>query len=378
MRENPIRETDPFFDWTPHGLLVDLFSDERFEAIRERFREEGLDAGEAYKMFDDEQVRQVRTDPEFRRQLRERYRAAGVNLPTVSLQSNDQSPAGQWENVARWQARIDTTEWMQKALSPDGARTIVDDGDVGVIITTQNLGRAIDGDVSKIEQLYNIGLRMASPTYNSQNLAGAGCTERNDGGLSFHGVDVIETMNDLGIMVELSHCGPATTMDAIDVSDDPVMFSHTACESISGHDLSKSDEELEAIASVDGFVGIQNTPSFNVPPGREGEEWEVFFDHIDHAVDVVGVDRVGIGQDWGLVTTTEMSEELIEGFEEFFGGYGFRGEHDLDFGIGFGPMEHYSDTHLIPEELCDRGYTAEEVRDICGRNFLTFWDRVAS
>lgn len=372
-------EPTPVFDYPLYGM-VDTYNDERLQPTIDRAVDRGASAIELFELLRDEQVRQLRADPSFREEVRHIYREAGVNLisPTMTSYTHNgpgTAPEGHRRDLARWHARIDAVEWLRKVTSPDRAREVVADGDVGVILNTQNLGLAIDGDVDEIERLFDFGLRIAQLTYNSQNLIGTGCTERVDAGLSNHGVEAIETCNDLGMVVDLSHCGTQTTLDAIEVSDAPVAVTHAFCRAVEDHDRGKSDEEIEALAAADGYMGIQVSPPF-IAPGHPEDAYEVFFDHVDHAVSVLGTERVGIGSDWGVIPSTEVPEELREGLQEHFSRVGFREEHGVEIATGFGPMRRYDDWGVIPDGLADRGYSEAEIERLVGRNFLAFWDRV--
>jgi membrane dipeptidase len=339
----------------------------------------GRPAGGALDAMEDEQVRLLRTDPEFRDALRAAYDEAGVNLVSATMGSLDPGKpyaVGVREDLARWQARVDAVPWLRKATSPAAAREIVADGDVGVVLNTQNLGLAIEGDVDAVEDLYNAGVRVGQLTYNSQNLVGHGCTERVDAGLSHHGVAVVERMNDLGMVVDLSHCGRETTLDAVSVSERPVAYTHTFCEALSDHDRGKSDEELARLRETDGYVGVLAVPFF-LEPGNADADFGTFLDHVDRMVDRVGIDRVGIGTDWGS-WTTEVPEALREGLKAAFYEAGFRDEHGLSIGVGYGPMERYEDWGAVPEGLADRGYDADERRKLLGENVLAFWERATA
>lgn len=367
----------PVFDFYPRGTPL-LVTDQIESAMRAALNA-GRPAGGALDAMEDEQVRLLRTDPAFRDDLRAAYQEAGVTLVSATMGSLDPTTSyatGVREDLARWQARIDAVSWLRKATSPAAAREIVADGDVGVVFTTQNLGLAIEGDVDAVETLYNAGIRIGQLTYNSQNLIGHGCTERVDAGLSHHGVAAVERMNELGMIVDLSHCGRETTLDAVSVSDRPVAYTHTFCDALSDHDRGKSDEELEQLRENDGYVGVLAVPFF-LDPGNADADFEAFFDHVDRMVDRVGIDRVGIGTDWGS-WTSELPEPLHEGIMEAFQAAGFREEHGLSIGIGYGPMDRYEDWPAIPDGLRDRGYDADERRKLLGENVLDFWARATA
>jgi membrane dipeptidase len=143
---------------------------------------------------------------------------------------------------------------------------------------------------------YSLGIRIAQPTYNNQNLLGSGCTERVDGGLSYFGIDVIHRMNELGMAVDLSHAGPATTADAISVSRRPVICSQVGIRALTDNPRNKTDDQLRAVADTGGYIGICTLPLFLAAGGRA--RLDDFLDHLEHAMEVVGVDQVGVGTDW--------------------------------------------------------------------------------
>jgi membrane dipeptidase len=143
---------------------------------------------------------------------------------------------------------------------------------------------------------------------------------------------------------------------------------------VSPHDRGKSEEELAALADADGYMGILAVPFF-LDPGNSDADFDIFFDAVEHAVDRLGVDRVGVGTDWGS-WTPELPEPLREGILRSFQGMGFREEHGVDIGVGYGPVQAYEDWGVIPEGLRERGFTDEEVGGLLGENVLDYWARV--
>ncbi|KTG07706.1 hypothetical protein AUR64_02370 [Haloprofundus marisrubri] len=364
----------PVFDYYPRG--TPLLRSDRIDDAMDEALSGGASAGAALDAMEDAQVDQLRDDDAFAQEMREAYATAGVNL--VSPTMGSLNPAltyaeGVRRDLARWQARIDALDWMQKVTSPEAARAVVDDGHVGIVLNVQNGGAATAGDVSEVDVLHNAGVQIVQLTYNSRNLVGTGCTERTDSGLSYHGVDVVERLQERGMVVDLSHCGTQTTLDAIAIAEKPVAVTHAFSQSLAAHDRGKSDEELDALADVDGYYGVVAVPFF-LDPGNPDAEFDLFFDNIEYAVDRIGIDRVGIGTDWGS-WTPEIPEPLRSGLEESFSGMGFRAEHGVEVGVGYGPMSSYEDWQVIPEGLEERGFSPEEQRKLLGENVLKFWER---
>src|SRR3546814_191425 len=127
-------------------------------------------------------------------------------------------------------------------------------GKTGIILSFQN-AHAYEDLLGNIEAFSDMGVRVVQLCYNTQNLVGTGCYER-DGGLYGYGREVIEEMNRCGVMVDLSHVGANTSKEAILASGKPVCYSHCLPSGLKDHPRNKSDEELKFIADHDGFVGV--------------------------------------------------------------------------------------------------------------------------
>ena len=168
------------------------------------------------------------------------------------------------------------------------------DGKVGIILGWQNTS-AIENDIKKLQIFYDLGIRIAQLTYNTQNLVGSGCWESNDGGLSDFGKDVVLEMNRLGMIIDLSHVGPKTSSDAIKVSNSPVTYTH-CCPTLKKHPRNKTDEQLKEIANKGGMIGFASYTPF-LPKGSESNIDDCI-NGMDYLINIVGEDQVGIGTDW--------------------------------------------------------------------------------
>jgi membrane dipeptidase len=169
------------------------------------------------------------------------------------------------------------------------------EGRVGIVLGFQNLG-AIEGRLSYLRLFHRLGLRVAQLAYNTQNLIGAGCYERNDSGLTDFGREVVGELNRLGILIDLSHVGPRTSHDAILCSERPVAYTHVCPAALNPHPRNRTDEELRFLADRGGFVGVNLLPWFLRSDGEATIEH--FVDAIEHTLRVVGEDAVGIGTDF--------------------------------------------------------------------------------
>ncbi len=167
------------------------------------------------------------------------------------------------------------------------------DGKTGIVLGFQN-AHAFEDHLGYIEAFADMGVRVVQLCYNTQNLIGTGCYER-DGGLSGYGREVIGEMNRVGIMVDLSHVGPKTSEEAILESKKPVTYSHCLPAGLKEHPRNKSDEQLRFIADRGGFIGVTMFPPFL----KRGIDSTVddYVEAIDYVINLVGEDCVGIGTD---------------------------------------------------------------------------------
>lgn len=364
----------PVVDFVPPGVPP-LLTD-RIEAAVERTNELGLGAV-GWEVMLDEQVRQLEDDPAFRERVHEVYHEAGVDVIVATVWTTDPRRSfveGTYHDLARWNARFDAVDWLQSVTSPSDVRAL-DDHEVGVVLCTQNLGEFTRGDVTRAEALYNAGVRMMQPTYNKQNHMGSGCNESADSGLSEHGKAVVERV-DGDVLIDLSHCNVATTMDTIEIADSPVAFTHTHCGALHDHPRSKSDEEFEALADNGGYVGI-----LVYPHHYEEATFELFFEHFEHAASIVGHDRIGVATDWWM-TTPDVPPLLRPSLVSFFerettdrgrsGGMGYTPER---FDTSFEGIESYTDRSVIWDAFEERGYSSEEIDGFLGDNALAAWER---
>ena len=168
------------------------------------------------------------------------------------------------------------------------------EGKVGIILGWQNTS-GIDDDAGNLVLFRDLGVRVMQLTYNTQNLVGSGCWESRDGGLSDFGRDVIDEMNRLGILIDLSHVGPVTSDDAIKHSKAPVAYTH-CCPMLKQHARNKTDAQLRAIADAGGFVGFASYTPF-LPKG-ENSTIDDCVAAMDYLIDIVGEENAGIGTDW--------------------------------------------------------------------------------
>lgn len=247
--------------------------------------------------------------------------------------------------------RITTTKEMDEAKK---------DGKIGIIIGLQNADEFRTADDVKL--FYGLGMRCAQLTYNTQNLIGSGSTERVDGGVTDFGAEIIKRMNEIGMLVDVSHCGDRTTLDAIELSPKPIAITHSNCRALNNHPRLKTDEAIRKLAAKGGVMGITGVRNFVL--NHEPTTIEHIVDHIDHVVKLTSIEHVGIGTDSDLDgyddLPKEMQKQLREGYKS---SYGFREKIDIE---GF---DHPRKIFDLTEALIRRKYSDSNIEAILGGNF---------
>lgn len=260
-----------------------------------------------------------------------------------------------WQGFAGRNAHVFSL--VGKAEDLDRAKR---EGKCAVIMGVQNSEHF--RKVEDVKAFYEIGQRCSQLTYNSQNLLGSGSTERVDGGVTDFGAAIIEAMNKVGMLVDVSHCGDRTTLDAIAISPKPIAITHSNCRALVNHPRVKTDEAIKALGAKGGVMGITGVRMF--VSEKEPTTIANVVDHIDHVVKLIGVDHVGIGSDADLNGYDDMPADQYKMLKAGYkSSYAFRDKIDTD---GF---DHPMKTYDLVEELIRRKYSNENITAILGGNF---------
>jgi membrane dipeptidase len=247
-------------------------------------------------------------------------------------------------------------------------------GRTGIIYGFQD-AVAFETDLSRLDELYRLGIRVAQPTYNRRNLLGDGCLEPANAGLSKAGFEAIEKMNELGILVDLSHCGRQTAADAIRASTKPVAFTHTGSAAQNDNPRNRTDEEFRAVADKGGVSGVYIMPFLS--DGRQPTSADVIR-HLEHMIEVAGEDHVSIGTDGSV------SAEVVDAeFKEIFAGFvrrrreaGISAPGETEDGYLFASdLNTPRRLETLADMLSARGHADARIEKILGRNlFRVFSD----
>lgn len=170
------------------------------------------------------------------------------------------------------------------------------DGRVAVVFALEDLG-SVGEDLSGIEVLYGLGVRSAGVAYNAGNPLGGGLAQATDPGLSRHGRAAVRLMNALGMLVDLSHVGDRTALDAAAASQHPVVITHAGARSLWNTRRMKPDDVLRACAGTGGVIGIEAAPGSTRLPGSAGHDLDAVMAHAEYCAELVGIDHVALGPD---------------------------------------------------------------------------------
>ena len=280
--------------------------------------------------------------------------------------------SGSMDNVAQWKrwfrehrdliVQVFTTEDIERAKR---------DGVTGVILGWQNTS-GIEDRIDYLKVFKDLGVGCMQLTYNTLNLVGCGCFESHDSGLSDFGHEVVEEMNAVGILVDLSHVGPRTSEDAIRHSSKPVAYTHCAPAAFKDHPRNKTDEQLRFIADRGGFVGFATYPPFMAK--GDAATVEDCVEILEYLIDLVGEDTVGIG--------TDFTQDHDVAFFEYLShdkGYARRlVARQPGAGVTIMPagLRTVGEFGNLTRTMVERGWTESRIRKVIGGNWLRVYREV--
>jgi membrane dipeptidase len=241
------------------------------------------------------------------------------------------------------------------------------EGKIGIMPGFQYTG-FLEADPSRIETFRRLGVRIMQLTYNNRSAFGDGCLEPGNAGLSKAGHDAVRKMNEIGVAIDLSHSGYRTTSEAIEFSAKPVLITHSGCAAVYAHPRNKPDGILKALADRGGYFGVYLMPYLVASPTVPTRQHVL--DHVIHAIDVCGVDHVGIGSD-GSIQAVRLTAEQKQAFDEDIArrkklGIGAPGEDRYPYVPDLTGPDHME---VIAAELKKRGQPGAVVEKVLGANF---------
>ncbi len=308
-------------------------------------------------------------------------RASGLTAfnHTLGYVFGDQEPfeftvkdIGTWDALIRRHA--DTLVKIYHVADIHAARQR---GQIGVIYGFQN-SAMMGNDAGRVEIFANLGVRVIQLTYNNRNQVGDGAMVPENRGLTEFGRNVVHELNRHRVLVDLSHSGEQTCLDAAAASTSPIVISHTGCRAVTDLPRNKTDRELKRVADSGGFVGIYFMPFLAIDRQPMAAD---LIAHIEHAIQVCGEDHVGIGTDGSVPQIDDMPGYLDALRKEVeqrralgIGAAGERGDIVKFLPDLVGTRKFYR----LAELLRQRGHSQQRIEKIMGLNFLRVAQQVWS
>jgi membrane dipeptidase len=234
-------------------------------------------------------------------------------------------------------------------------------GALGFLPTVEHL--AMGAHLHHIDVLYGLGVRLAGLTYAKKTYVGDGQFERSDGGLSDLGIAAIERMNDLGMIVDVSHAGPKTAQETIAQSRVPVIFSHNAARAVWETPRTRDDADFVACAERGGLVCVTAVP--NSLSDAPDQDITCVLDHYDYLIELLGPDHVGIGTDTMIGDHVGFHKAAL-----------YRGASRAFPAPYLNGLESPADGKNIIRGLIARGHDDDVIRKVAGQNALDLIRRV--
>lgn len=221
---------------------------------------------------------------------------------------------------------------------------------LAVVIGAEGLS-GIGDNIDLINALYMFGLRHASLTWNEENLLATGARGNPERGLTVLGEKAVNLMEELGMIIDVSHANDKTFWDIYDKTTKPFIASHSNCRALCDVKRNLSDEQLKAISDRGGLVGLNSFNEF-VHLDKEKQDLKHLVNHLDHMVEIMGVDHVCFGFDFFDFLENDTTDDFVEG--------------DTIGTLGF---ENAYETQNLIDEMIKRGYSKEDIEKISYKNF---------
>ncbi len=283
-----------------------------------------------------------------------RYAASGVDFISINIGMDFNPQPDVLRTLAyfrRWiAAHPDEYAIVGSVQDVERARG---DGRLSVAFDLEG-SEPLDGELDMVSLYYDLGVRQMLLAYNKNSRAAGGCLD-DDEGLTEFGRRVVEEMNRVGMLVDCSHTGFRTTMEMMEASTDPVIFSHSNPRALRDHRRNITDEQIRACAQTGGVVGINGVGIFL---GENDTRSERIVDHVVYVAELVGPEHVGLGIDYSF-DDEEFQEWVLKNPEIF-------PTSDFEF-TGFAEPEQ---TPEVARLLLARGFSVSEAEGILGGNFL--------
>ncbi len=310
----------------------------------------------------------LRTPRSFTEADFQQYRTSGIRVFALGSAAPNYEAGVRW--YADWNGFIaGYTDWFTRIESAGDFERLKKSNKVGIMLTFQNADHFRTPD--DVNTFHTLGQRVSLLTYNATNRLGSGFLADTDAGLTQFGAEIVARMNQVGMAVDLSHCGDKTTLDGIAATKKPAIFTHASCRAlVPGHLRCKTDEMIVNLARTGGVMGIPLI-RFMIKIDEPVTQEHVL-DHFDHVAKLVGVEHVGVGGDLDLVGNPNPVNAPGEGGGRPTGQHNFDRYHlheDTDGRITIRGLDHPKRIYDLTEGLIRRKYSDANIEMMLGGNW---------
>lgn len=297
-----------------------------------------------------------------------RWKNGGVTALAPTVASNH-DPGSAMVNVGKWLQRFDSDPSLLHIKRVEDFHQAKAEGRLGILLHFQN-SLPIGRNVENVWAFAAAGVRMIQLAYNVKNFVGDGCDERTDAGLSDFGVKVIQAMNRAGIVVDLSHTGVRSTLDAMEISEAPPVISHANVRTLCDSPRNLTDEQIKRLAERGGVIGANGFPAFVAR--KEQPSLDDLIDHMAYIAHLVGTDHIGLGLDYYAGTAgIAKPGEAEAAYDQLIAAGTWKPSAYPP------PPWHYpaglecpSGLPRLTERLFQRGFTPADIHKVLGGNFM--------
>jgi len=301
--------------------------------------------------------------PDYLRETRD----AGVTATHFTVFQAADYLLGALDYIAGWYEMAEQNDTII-ALKPDDIVRAKEENRPCVIWGSQN-AKPIEENIKHVRILHALGLRIIQLAYNDPNYIGTGGGQA-DRGLTEFGREVIDEMNRVGILIDVSHCGDKTVMDAIKYSEAPVAITHANPRARVNHTRNKTDEQMLALAEKGGVIGLTAWSPITMVKEGVRPDIEDFLDQMEYVIKLIGVDHVGFGLD-----LTPHWDWDPDDYYNWVKKYPRLAPANIEERTVDG-LDHVSKIKNVARGLVARGYSDDDTLKILGGNFLDLFRRV--
>jgi membrane dipeptidase len=231
----------------------------------------------------------------------------------------------------------------------------------------------IENELDRIDILYGLGVRLMGVVYSESNTLGGGLREPRDGGLTLFGRQAVRRMNQLGIVIDVSHTGDRTALDTIEVSETPIIITHAGARSLWNTSRMKPDDVIKACAEKGGVMSIEAAPHTTLTAKHPRHSIESFMEHFEYCANLVGIDHVGFGPDTLYGDHVGLHHAYAAHLSISASHEGPRFD-EVEYVAGIeNPTEAFPN---ITRWLVKHGYSDEDIAKVLGGNALRVLDQV--